>query len=337
LASFPAADVSPRVAVYGSLHKHLPAYKPVSALEVFLYGPQETDPHLLRHPQGMTVVGERLLICDQGVPDVVALNLSTGKSESWCDPDHRPRCPVGIAADAGGRVYVSDTTIRAVLVYGPDGKFVEQLEGEAGTTGNFRPCGLLVADGVLYVGNLAARKVDRFDLASGRWLSPFSPPEGAGPLIAPTGLGLTPDGTILVADAVAGVVHRVSSDGRWAEPLGSRGRGPGSFVRPKQVCCTYAGLILVSDAGRQSVLVFDAEGRYLAEVLGQPDGWGGWTLPMGLVSLPDGAVRALAAEAPGGGRLTGRDCVIVSDSLGKPSLTVLGILDNRGAEVADAR
>jgi hypothetical protein len=337
LASYPRTDAVPRLVVYGSLSKHLPAYRAATTLETFLYGPDADEDLILRNPQGMTAIGERLLVCDQGWPDVVAIDLRSGRMDSWCDPDHPPRCPVDVAADDGGKVYVADATLRCVLVYEANGRFVEQLAlGDAPASDRFRPCGLAVADGVLYVGNVADRRLDRFDLAAHQWLTSFSPPPGRASLMAPTGVCVGPGGVILIADAVQGTVHRVTVGGEWLEPLGQPGRGPGQFVRPKQVCCTPSGLILVVDAGRQSVLTLDSRGRPFAEIRESGSRWGGWTLPMGVAVLPPVAMQALAEHQVAGQTTLPPVCVVVSDSLGRPSLTLVGVVGDLVAEITDA-
>ena len=331
LAAFPRAQDAPRLAVYGGLNKHLPRYRAVSALETFLYGPHSSETFFLRNPQGLALLGRRILVCDQGLPDLVAIDLNTGRTAPFCDQDHRPRCPVNVTTDHLDRVYVADTTLHAVLVYDADGRFLEQLTPAGEDPEKFRPCGLTVGADVLYVGNLAPpARLERFELTTRRWLTPFSPPTGSPALIAPTGVCPAPDGSILIADAVRGLLHRVTPEGRWLAPLGSPGRGPGQFVRPKQVCCTAAGLILVSDAGRQSVVVLDARGRPFAEIHEAPEAWDGWTLPTGLLLVDP----ALLPPQPGCGTDPPQQCVIVSDALGKPSLTLLGIVGPQPAEVA---
>ena len=99
------------------------------------------------------------------------------------------------------------------------------------------------------------------------------------------------------------------------------------MVRPKQVSCTPEGIILVSDAGRQSVLVFDREGRYLTEVHERADLWRGWTLPTGMLTV---APSALGSVEHAGETLRPAAFVIVSDSLGGESLTLLGIVTSAG-------
>ena len=336
LAFFPEKDRLPRVVVYGGLADVLPRYDATPALERFLYGPNDAGKTALCNPQGMAMLADRLLVCDQGQAAVLAIRLTDGQSRPWTDARHPPRCPVDVTVCEEGRVYVADTELRAVLVYDAGGRFVEKLAPTGSPTPRFRPCAVLAHGGVLYVGNSAERRVDRWRIADRRWLAPLLAPEGEPALIAPTGLARTADGVLLIADAVQGTVHRVAADGRWLRPLGTRGGGVGEFLRPKQVCCAASGLTLVADAGRRSVLVFDRNGQYIAEVRGQPDGWPGWTLPMGLVAVQTRHVPGLARLAESGTDRRPDECVIVSDSLGAPSLTILGI-NLRRSETASRR
>jgi len=303
----------------------LPQYDATPPLERFLYGPSDYGKTALRNPQGMALAGGRLLVCDQGHQNVVAIDLPTGKSMLWCDPDHQPRCPVDVAVDQE-RVFVADTTSRLVYVYDLNGTFIEDLAPAHAAGGRFRPCAVRTGREVLYVGDLANRRIERYSLLERRWLEPLAPPADRGRLIAPTGLALAPDGVLLIADAVGGTVLRVTADGRWLQPIGRRGRGPGEMVRPKQVCCTVAGLILVSDAARQSVLVFDRDGRWITEVHERAGQWPGWTLPMGLLAVRPDQLATVKKGGPDRTSPPPGGYVIVSDSLGPVSLTLLGVV-----------
>ncbi len=337
-AWIPDDKALPRVIVYGSLGHLLPAYDETPALEKFLYGPDpgRFSAATLRNPQGMTFSQGRILVCDQGFPDILAIDPATGRIAGVGDSDHPMRCPVDITADAEGRTYVADTTLRLVLMYGADRRFLAELRPPGASPDSFRPAGVLAYGGILYVGNLAARRVDRFDIARGTWLPPFAPSGTALPLIAPTGLAAGPSGELLVADALQGVVHRVTAEGRWLIPIGKPGRGPGQFVRPKQVRCTASRLIFVSDAGRQSVLVFDATGRFLFEIGGDAVEGGRFSLPMGLVALGTADLPVLTRRLADHPELASQECVIVSDSLGGESLIVIGVVARAGEDAADA-
>jgi DNA-binding beta-propeller fold protein YncE len=231
-------------------------------------------------------------------------------------------------AVAEGRVcvFVADTTLRSVLVFDADEHFVEELSPPGTAARGFRPCAVLVHGTILYVANVGDRRIERWDMTRREWLTPFAPPDTQPRLIAPTGLCATGDAVLLIADAVQGRVYRVTTKGRWLTPIGRPGRGEGEFVRPKQVCCTPAGSIFVSDAGRQSVLVFDSTGQYRAEIHERADRWKGWTLPMGLIAMSPSDLSPLRRDGGNGPAPAPDAYVVVSDSLGGPPLTLLGIV-----------
>lgn len=339
----PDEHTVPRVIVYGSLGRLRPDQDQSSPLERFLYGPDAGRilPDRLRNPQGMTLWTDRLLVCDQGVPELVSVDLSTGRRRSWGDADHPPRCPVDVASDTEGNVYVADTTLGAVLLYDAHQRFRGQLVNPA--AGPFRaaavrsrPSAVLVRDNTLYVGDVGTHTLARYDLARQRWLVPLVPDRDLPPLVAPVGLCATRDGVILVVEGVGGIVHRVMPDGQWSRPIGAPGRGPGQFVRPKHVCCTPSGLILVTDAGRQSVLVFDPTGRFLLEVAGGPE-WPGFTFPAGIVALASLDAEAVMQHMNTNGATQPDECVIVSDTLSDASLTVLGVIVREPQEQTSGR
>ncbi|MBN1343781.1 MAG: NHL repeat-containing protein [Phycisphaerae bacterium] len=335
LAHFPDARSVPRVTVYGSLGEIVPRYDATPALERFLYGPSDFGKTALQNPQGMVLLGDRLLVCDQGQYDVIAVSLTNGQSLLWTKGRLHPRCPVDVTSGSDGRVYVADTTARAVLVYEATGTFIEKLapEGDAATA--FRPCGVLVHEGLLYVADLGGRCVGRWSTVDRRWLEGIRAAGGSDKLTAPSGLCMTPGGELLVVDAVDCVVQRYSSDGRWLGSIGGPGRLAGQFVRPKQVCCTRGGLILVSDSGRQSVMMFGQDGAFVTEIHERGQGWRGWTLPMGLVVLTAKDLPALEDGDRLGGGVRPDEYVVISDALGAPPLTVLGITgpSSRGASI----
>ncbi len=315
-AYFPDDRTVPRIVVHGNLLTQLPRADSTSALELFLYGPPDMVQSAMRNPQGVAINGSELLICDQGRFDVIATNLATGRSRFFCDPSNPPRCPVDVAVDAQGLVYVADTTLRSVLIYASDGRYRGELVTSADPDREFRPAAVTVHGDVVFIGNIGEHRIDRWSIAKQQWLAPWIPPSSAPPLYAPSGLCVGLGGVLFIADAVQGSVLRVSPDGTWLPPIGTPGRADGQLVRPKQVACTESGLLLVTDAGRQSMLVYDSTGRYLTEVHEGPADWPGWVLPCGIAVLPTD-VSAAAWGSSGG------EQVVVTDSLGRVSLTSL--------------
>jgi len=288
-----------------------------------LLGPESTDRKLVlpRIPQGLAIRGGQLYVCDPGLPDIVVVDLSTGKMRRWTSAAARPACPVDITFDESGSAYVADTTLGAILAYDADGSRFETIQPPRGSGDPaLHPAGVLAAADIVYVSDPRHRTVERFRPSDRSWLSPLTASDR--PFLAPVGLARTPQGDVLIADALAGMVHRVDSSGNPSTPIGSRGRGPGQFVRPLHVACTPDGLIFVVDAAQQSVQVFEAAGNYLMEIAGEAD-WPGFTLPAAIVAF----ARTADSNAGVSGTAQGKvgQWLMVSDSLGPAPLMLLKV------------
>jgi DNA-binding beta-propeller fold protein YncE len=272
----------------------------------------------------LTLLGNTLLVCDQGQFAVIGVNLVTGRIRRWSDGDHSPRCPVSAAIDQGtGRVYVADTTWRAVLVYENDGSFGRELSPTDTPDRSFRPAAVLVGDGVLYVGNVGENRIDRYDMGAERWLEPWTRQQNGRSRFTPTGLALAD--SLLAVDSVGASVARVAADGSWLSDIGRLGRSVGEFVRPKSAGVSEDGLIFVVDAGRQSVLVFDQTGGVLTELHEVPGYWHGFTLPAGVVVFRSDRAPLLLARFAKNGWPAPDEFLVVSDSLGGAPLVLFGI------------
>lgn len=301
-----------------------------SLISRLLFGPTTSPPRRLRTPQGMGTRGGSLLICDQGIPDVLEVDPTTGRVRSRTRIEHRPACPVDACEDDAGNLMVADAAGRTVRVYDGTGRLRQEITPPGEATAAFRPTSVVVREGVLFVADAGNRGVQRYDLSRAEWIDPWP----AGPHVArwgaPTGLAFARDGTLLVTDIVQSVVHRVAADGTPLAPLGRPGRQFGELVRPKDVAVTPGGWILVTDAARQAVVIFDDQGACVAELAGR-SGWSGWTLPHGVIALSPEAEAALQKDVSPTGTEhksspTGyRSAVVVSDTLGTPSLTLLWI------------
>lgn len=325
LATFGDAQSVPKIVVYGDFAAHLPRFNPTPALDEFLYGPAPVPHSILRNPQGLTMLGDKLLVCDQGYPDIISLNLANGLSTGWEERDRAPRCPVAIDVGEDGTVYVADTTLRAVLIYDGNGRFIEQLVPPQQTNPYFRPSSVLLRDRILYIGNVGDHRVERWNLAERQWMSPIVPPADRTGFMAPTGLAMTSDNVLLILDSIRSRVFRFSPEGEWLKPIGRPGRLEGEFVRPKQMGITPSGLLFIADAGRQSVMVFTAEGDFLLELRERPDEWRGFTLPTGILPLAADALDVLAARGVALPEPKPDEWVIVSDTLNASSLNLLGV------------
>jgi sugar lactone lactonase YvrE len=173
--------------------------------------------------------------------------------------------PFDVAVHAG-RVYVTDTVQRAVLVFDVPGKRFFQIGADK--PGQLsKPMGIdVAADGTLYVADITDRRVMVYG-ADGAFLRAIGSHEL---LQRPSDVALSPDGSRLYVVDTGGVdsmEHTVHVfDARSGEPagrIGTRGAAEGEFNLPLQAAVAGDGTLYVVDSGNFRVAAFDAEGRYL--------------------------------------------------------------------------
>ena len=145
--------------------------------------------------------------------------------------------------------------------------------------------------GRLYVVDKSGR-IQRFD-AQGRfehtWRTP-SIEKGR-----PTGLAVTQDGTVLVADTHYHRILKYDADGKLLAEFGKEGTGPAQFIYPVGLAVAPDGTIYVSEfGGNDRIQVFTPEGRLLRGWGKYGDGPGEFKRPQGLAL---GGDRLYVADA----------------------------------------
>lgn len=173
--------------------------------------------------------------------------------------------PFGVAAQ-GGRVYVTDTVQRAVIMF-------DLKEGRYKEFGSDKPAELAKPTGIaissrheLFVADVSNRRIAVFDL-NGDFLRHLG---GAALFQRPTGVAVSPDGMRLYVVDTGGVDssdhHMYILDtlsGQQIATVGGRGTEPGMFNLPLQASTAPDGTVYVVDKGNFRVSAFDQAGRYL--------------------------------------------------------------------------
>ncbi len=163
--------------------------------------------------------------------------------------------PRGIAVDAQGRVFVSDTGNKRILIYDPDGNFIHQIGSEGFSIGQFEePVGITFDPrGYLYVADTWNQRIQAFSPgADGSTYSPLLQWNISGwygesldnkPFIASDA-----QGNIFVTDPEASRVLEFSSNGAFIRTWGDSGVGAGNFGLAASVAVDSAGYVWVSDS-----------------------------------------------------------------------------------------
>jgi len=172
--------------------------------------------------------------------------------------------PRGVASDAHGNLYVTDTKNNRIEVLDGSGRFLRQFGGKGNAAGQFNePTGIAVdSKGELWIADTWNYRVVHA-AADGRILSLIG---GGGPedLFGPRAV-LPLNNFVYVADTGNKRIVRYDRDGTRLSQWGGAGSGDGQFVEPVGLAADASGTIYVADTGNHRVQAFDGEGKYLRQ------------------------------------------------------------------------
>ena len=198
-----------------------------------------------------------------------------------------------------GRVFVSDTVMRAVQVLDFAEGRAFRIGDEGGPGGLQKPLGLAVdRAGNLFVCDTALRTIQVYD-RDGNYQRSIGDKET---LQRPAGIDVDPEGDRLFVVDTGGVSsqkHQVqvfdATSGELVRTIGTRGTQEAEFNLPRDVTLGTDGLLYVTDGGNFRVQVLTQEGTFVRE-WGQPGArYGQFSRPKGIAEDPAGNVYAVDA------------------------------------------
>ncbi len=172
--------------------------------------------------------------------------------------------PYGVAVHAG-RVYVTDTVQRAVVMFDTRNNQYKQFGNEK--PGQlFKPVGIdISAQGEIFVADVSAQHITVFDL-EGNFLRVLGTKKM---FKRPAGVAVSADGSKIYVIDTGGVDnqdHQMlildSQTGERLKVIGKRGGEHGQFNLPLQISSAADGTIYVVDKGNFRIQAFDADGNY---------------------------------------------------------------------------
>jgi sugar lactone lactonase YvrE len=220
-------------------------------------------------PYGVVVDSKgNLYIADGKVGAIFVFNTETKELQMIKNGVHAHFGDIiGLAMDDSDRLFVSDTKLHHVLVFGKDRK----IEGSISEGGLIDPSGMAIdnENRFLYVADTALDQVlvydaDKLNLirkigTAGKKHSLTEP----GQFSVPTNVAVDEDGNLYVTDMYNNRVEVFDAEGNFIRQWGKAGDRPGTFSRPKGIAIDADGHVWVADAVQDILQCYTADGQFL--------------------------------------------------------------------------
>ena len=298
--AFPAAPEEPRFIFERTIRSSadiLPSDE-AGALRRLVTG-EESRSDVLSKPYAIAATRGRLYVSDTVARFVRVFDVPQGKHFTIGDEDGPGQLtkPIGLDVDAAGNLYVADIGAKAIMVYGPDRKFLRKIGSEKFfsrlTSVTVDPAGKRVYAVDLGGVSSEQHQVRVFDAVSGAHLMDIGK-RGTGPgefnLPRDAAIGL--DGRLYVVDGGNFRVVVFDREGKYLHSFGSVGKQYGQFARPKEIAIDREGNVYVVDTAFGNFQVFNPDGELLLFVgdRSERDGPAKYMLPSGIAVDEDGRV-----------------------------------------------
>lgn len=252
----------------------------------------------LAKPYAIAVHKGRVFVSDSADRFVKVFDIPEGRYFKIGDDEQGTLAkPLGLDVDLAGNVYVADASLKAVMVYNRDGRFLRKIGGPtlfdrlSSVTVDSASQRLLVVD----IGGVASdqHKVRVFDALAGTHLFDIGR-RGVGPgeFNLPRDVAVGKNGQIYVVDGGNFRVQIFDRQGKYLQSFGSVGKQLGNFARPKEIAADRDGNVYVIDSAFGNFQIFNPDGDLLMYIgeRAEKDGAARYMLPSGIYVDEDGRV-----------------------------------------------
>lgn len=297
---FPAPPDEPRFVyertIYGS--GDVIPRRTDNALKRIVTGVDAETSEGLGKPYAVAVHRGRIFVSDSAERFVKVFDVPEGRHFKIGDDEQGTLVkPLGIDVDGLGNLYVADATLKAIMVYTRDGKFLRKIGGPkmfdrlSSVTVDSAGQRILVVD----IGGVSSEhhRVRVFDAAVGNHLFDIGRRgAGAGEFNLPRDAAIGKNGQIYVVDGGNFRVQVFDRNGKYLQSFGSVGKQLGNFARPKEIASDRDGNVYVVDAAFGNFQIFNADGDLLMYIgeRSERDGAARYMLPSGIYVDEDGRI-----------------------------------------------
>lgn len=259
----------PKVTYVMSISGFEPGTGSRSLINRAVYGNDGNEDDVFRLPVAVSTGHDgRLAVADVGRKCVHLYVPGQRKYIRLYGTDNEPLAsPVGVAFDDDLRLYVSDSLVGKIFVFGSDGAFLFTMQ-ETGTGRLKRPTGISYnrKDKLIYVADTLENRIYAFN-TSGKVIFSFGERgEENGRFNFPIHIFFSRSGELYVTDTMNFRVEIFDAAGGFLGMFGHHGDGSGDFAMPKGIATDKDGIIYVVDNLFDTIQLFDRKGTFLLSV-----------------------------------------------------------------------
>ncbi len=241
----------------------------------------EEPAKVIHKPYGINMHDGKLYICDTMLPGLEIIDLQNNTFEYFAPAGPgQLKKPLNCSSDSENRLYVADGARRQVVVFDKNGRYLYNIgDGQSG-----KPTDVEIYQEKVWICDLEEHKIKVYDTNQHQLINSFPDADQNKPqyLFSPTNLCIS-DGKIYVTDTGDARIKVFNDKGEYIGIVGSFGKRPGQFVRPKGLAVDHQGLLFVADAAFEYVQIFNQQYELLMFFGGNYKGPGHMWLPAGII------------------------------------------------------
>ncbi|MBF0202543.1 MAG: hypothetical protein HQK66_14795, partial [Desulfamplus sp.] len=173
----------------------------------------------------------------------------------------------GIAMGGDGNLYIADMTGHRILIYSPDGTFVNAFGSQGSGPSQFNnPSAISFgSDGKIFVADRGNNRIEKLS-EGGRHINSWqSGGTAPGMFRGASAITLDQEGNLFLADTGNHRIKKLAPGGTFLMGFGEQGSEQGQFNRPVDVDVDSQGNIYVADKLNFRIQKFDPRGNFLKE------------------------------------------------------------------------